>query len=163
MVNVAYVSWVKMCTGNSRVIKLKRALHNSELKQWIEDSFCFVVRVCLYLDTCSFQEVLSIAVGPRSEDEVCTVQQIGSLLDKVRQTLRCRKVQTVSVHLSSWYSVAIVIIRLSPPFLFCLQFMSSVAEQMMLRCTVLLACKLGDCLRNVYAYDKPEKKIPNHS
>ncbi|MCJ8736935.1 hypothetical protein PDJAM_G00018010 [Pangasius djambal] len=58
------------------------------------------------------KEVLSIAVGPRSEEEVFTVQQIGSLLDKVGQTLRCRK------------------------------FMSSVAEQMLLRCTVLLACKL---------------------
>ncbi|XP_053365443.1 codanin-1 isoform X1 [Clarias gariepinus] len=58
------------------------------------------------------KEVLSIAVGPRSEKEVFTVQQISSLLHKVGQTLRCRK------------------------------FMSSVAEQMLLRCTVLLACKL---------------------
>ncbi|XP_027028567.2 codanin-1 [Tachysurus fulvidraco] len=58
------------------------------------------------------KEVLSIAVGPRSEEEVLTVQQISSLLDKVGQTLRCRK------------------------------FMSAIAEQMLLRCTVLLACKL---------------------
>ncbi|XP_060790163.1 codanin-1 isoform X3 [Neoarius graeffei] len=58
------------------------------------------------------KEVLSIAVGPSSEEEVFTVKRIGSLLDKVEQTLRCRK------------------------------FMSSVAEQMLLRCTVLLACKL---------------------
>ncbi|KAF7704340.1 codanin-1 [Silurus meridionalis] len=58
------------------------------------------------------KEVLSIAVGPRSEDDVFTVQQIAFLLDKVGQTLKCRK------------------------------FMSSVAEQMLLRSTVLLACKL---------------------
>ncbi|KAG7328248.1 hypothetical protein KOW79_008192 [Hemibagrus wyckioides] len=58
------------------------------------------------------KEVLSIAVGPRSEEEVLTVQQISCLLDKVGQTLRCRR------------------------------FISTVAEQMLLRCTVLLACKL---------------------
>ncbi|XP_017550007.1 codanin-1 isoform X1 [Pygocentrus nattereri] len=58
------------------------------------------------------KEVLSIAVGPRTEEEVLMVQQIDTLLYKVGQTLRCRK------------------------------FMSSVAEQMLLRCTVLLACKL---------------------
>uniref|UniRef100_A0AAR2JCR4 Codanin-1 C-terminal domain-containing protein n=1 Tax=Pygocentrus nattereri TaxID=42514 RepID=A0AAR2JCR4_PYGNA len=60
------------------------------------------------------KEVLSIAVGPRTEEEVLMVQQIDTLLYKVGQTLRCRK------------------------------FMSSVAEQMLLRCTVLLACKLGN-------------------
>uniref|UniRef100_A0A8B9K5W1 Codanin 1 n=1 Tax=Astyanax mexicanus TaxID=7994 RepID=A0A8B9K5W1_ASTMX len=58
------------------------------------------------------KEVLSIAVGPRTEEEVFTVQQIFSLLDKVEQTLKSRK------------------------------FMSPVAEQMLLRCTVLLASKL---------------------
>ncbi|KAI4873318.1 hypothetical protein NFI96_029066, partial [Prochilodus magdalenae] len=58
------------------------------------------------------KEVLSIAVGPRTEEEVFTVQQIGSLLHKVGLTLRCRK------------------------------FLSSLAEQMLLRCTVLLASKL---------------------
>lgn len=55
----------------------------------------------LCIDKYLFQEVLSITVGPRSEDEVFTVQQIGSLLDKVEQTLRCRKVQTVSPYLTS--------------------------------------------------------------
>uniref|UniRef100_A0AAR2JLG3 Codanin-1 C-terminal domain-containing protein n=1 Tax=Pygocentrus nattereri TaxID=42514 RepID=A0AAR2JLG3_PYGNA len=64
------------------------------------------------------KEVLSIAVGPRTEEEVLMVQQIDTLLYKVGQTLRCRK------------------------------FMSSVAEQMLLRCTVLLACKLGNFRRN---------------
>ncbi|XP_026860651.2 codanin-1 isoform X2 [Electrophorus electricus] len=58
------------------------------------------------------KEVLSIATGPRSEEEVFTAQHICSILNKVAQTLSCRK------------------------------FMSSVAEQMLLRCTVLLACKL---------------------
>ncbi|TSN67084.1 Codanin-1 [Bagarius yarrelli] len=58
------------------------------------------------------KEVLSIAVGPRSREEVLTVLQIDCLLDKVQQTLKCRK------------------------------FMSAVAEQMLLRCTVLLASKL---------------------
>lgn len=63
---------------------------------------CFHVTArlaCLvYTDRCTFQEVLSIAVGPRSGEEDLTVQQIDCLLDKVRQTLRCRKVQTVSPH-----------------------------------------------------------------
>ncbi|XP_072545683.1 codanin-1 [Salminus brasiliensis] len=58
------------------------------------------------------KEMLSITVGPRTEEEVFTIQQIGSLLDKAGQTLRCKK------------------------------FMSPVAEQMLLRCTVLLASKL---------------------
>ncbi|XP_076852682.1 codanin-1-like [Brachyhypopomus gauderio] len=58
------------------------------------------------------KEVLSIATGPRSPEEVFTAHYIHIILDQVTQTLRCRK------------------------------FMSSVAEQMLLRCTVLLACKL---------------------
>lgn len=58
------------------------------------------------------KDVLSVAVGPRSDDEVFTVRQIESVLDRVGQTLGCRK-------------------RLSP-----------VVEQMLLRCTVQLACKL---------------------
>uniref|UniRef100_A0AAY5EZM1 Codanin-1 C-terminal domain-containing protein n=1 Tax=Electrophorus electricus TaxID=8005 RepID=A0AAY5EZM1_ELEEL len=60
------------------------------------------------------QEVLSIATGPRSEEEVFTAQHICSILNKVAQTLSCRKVQSLL----------------------------SLAEQMLLRCTVLLACKL---------------------
>ncbi|XP_066530823.1 codanin-1 [Hoplias malabaricus] len=58
------------------------------------------------------KEVLSVAVGPRTDEEVFTVQQIYSLLDKMGQTLRCRK------------------------------FMSAVAEPMLMRSSVLLACKL---------------------
>uniref|UniRef100_A0A8C1G7F6 Codanin 1 n=1 Tax=Cyprinus carpio TaxID=7962 RepID=A0A8C1G7F6_CYPCA len=38
-----------------------------------------------------FQEVLSVAVGPRSEEEAYTVHQIESLLYRVGQTLGCRK------------------------------------------------------------------------
>uniref|UniRef100_A0A8C2A5W5 Codanin 1 n=1 Tax=Cyprinus carpio TaxID=7962 RepID=A0A8C2A5W5_CYPCA len=38
------------------------------------------------------KEVLSVAVGPRSEEEAYTVHQIESLLDRVGQTLGCRKV-----------------------------------------------------------------------
>ncbi|XP_067224214.1 codanin-1 [Chanodichthys erythropterus] len=57
------------------------------------------------------KEVLSVSVGPRA-DEVFTVHQIESLLDRVGQTLGCRKL------------------------------LSPVVEQMLLRCTVQLACKL---------------------
>lgn len=99
------------------------------------------------MDECSFQEVLSIAVGPRSEEEVFTVQQIESLLDKVAQTLRCRKVPTGSPSfvLLIFYTSCFYL-HVYPCFLFCLQVVSSVAEQMLLRCTVLLACKLGGYL-----------------
>uniref|UniRef100_A0A8C2DN68 Codanin 1 n=1 Tax=Cyprinus carpio TaxID=7962 RepID=A0A8C2DN68_CYPCA len=38
------------------------------------------------------KEVLSVAVGPRSEEEAYTVHQIESLLYRVGQTLGCRKV-----------------------------------------------------------------------
>ncbi|XP_052009059.1 codanin-1-like [Xyrauchen texanus] len=58
------------------------------------------------------KEVLSVAVGPRSGVEVFTAHQIESLLDKVEQTLGCRKL------------------------------LSPVVEQMLLRCTVQLACKV---------------------
>ncbi|XP_051724548.1 codanin-1 isoform X2 [Ctenopharyngodon idella] len=58
------------------------------------------------------KEVLSVSVGPRSDEEVFTVHQIESLLDRVGQTLGCRKL------------------------------LSPVVEQMLLRCTVQLACKL---------------------
>ncbi|XP_030642245.1 codanin-1 [Chanos chanos] len=58
------------------------------------------------------KEVLSVAVGPRSDEEAFTLQQIQALLERVGQTLKCRK------------------------------FLSPVAEQMLLRCTVLLAGKL---------------------
>uniref|UniRef100_A0A673I3L5 Codanin-1 C-terminal domain-containing protein n=1 Tax=Sinocyclocheilus rhinocerous TaxID=307959 RepID=A0A673I3L5_9TELE len=44
--------------------------------------------------------VLSVAVGPRSDEEVYTVHQIESLLDRVGQTLGCRKVtRTPSAYL----------------------------------------------------------------
>ncbi|RXN10447.1 codanin-1 [Labeo rohita] len=58
------------------------------------------------------KEVLSVAVGPRSDEEVFTVHQIECLLDRVGQTLGCRKL------------------------------LSPVVEQMLLRCTVQLACKI---------------------
>ncbi|KAI7804405.1 putative codanin-1 [Triplophysa rosa] len=58
------------------------------------------------------KEMLSVAVGPRTDEEAFTVHQIEVLLDKVGQTLGCRK------------------------------FLSPVVEQMLLRCTVQLACKL---------------------
>ncbi|XP_048048281.1 codanin-1 [Megalobrama amblycephala] len=58
------------------------------------------------------KEVLSVSVGPRADEEVFTVHQIESLLDRVGQTLGCRKL------------------------------LSPVVEQMLLRCTVQLACKL---------------------
>lgn len=58
------------------------------------------------------KEVLSVAVGPRSDEEVYTVHQIECLMDRVEKTLGCRKL------------------------------LSPVVEQMLLRCTVQLACKL---------------------
>ncbi|KAK9960202.1 hypothetical protein ABG768_010277 [Culter alburnus] len=58
------------------------------------------------------KEVLSVSVGPRADEEVFTVHQIESLLDRVGLTLGCRKL------------------------------LSPVVEQMLLRCTVQLACKL---------------------
>ncbi|XP_010895581.2 codanin-1 isoform X2 [Esox lucius] len=58
------------------------------------------------------KEVLSIAVGPRSEEDVLTVLQLKALLDRVEETLRCRK------------------------------FSFPKPEQMLICCTVLLACKL---------------------
>ncbi|XP_031436332.1 codanin-1 [Clupea harengus] len=58
------------------------------------------------------KEVLSIAVGPRAEDEGCTIQQLQALLDRARETLQCRK------------------------------FLSVVPEQMLVRCTIMLACRL---------------------
>ncbi|XP_016308212.1 codanin-1-like [Sinocyclocheilus anshuiensis] len=58
------------------------------------------------------KEFLSVAVGPRSDEEVFNVHQIESLLDRVGQTLGCRKL------------------------------LSPVVEQMLLHCTVQLACKL---------------------
>ncbi|KAL0969752.1 hypothetical protein UPYG_G00231810 [Umbra pygmaea] len=58
------------------------------------------------------KEVLSIAVGPRSEEEVLTVLQLKSLLHRVEETLSCTK------------------------------FSFPKPEQMLVRCTVILACKL---------------------
>ncbi|XP_041927428.1 codanin-1 [Alosa sapidissima] len=58
------------------------------------------------------KEVLSIAVGPRTEDEVLTIQQLQTLLNRARDTLECRK------------------------------FLSVVPEQMLVRSTVMLACRL---------------------
>uniref|UniRef100_A0A6Q2YTS5 Codanin-1 C-terminal domain-containing protein n=1 Tax=Esox lucius TaxID=8010 RepID=A0A6Q2YTS5_ESOLU len=44
------------------------------------------------------KEVLSIAVGPRSEEDVLTVLQLKALLDRVEETLRCRKVRCLTSH-----------------------------------------------------------------
>lgn len=58
------------------------------------------------------KELLSIAVGPRTDQELPTGSQIKTLLQRVGETLACRKFSTV------------------------------VSEQMLLNTTVLLACKL---------------------
>ncbi|KAJ7990849.1 hypothetical protein DPEC_G00291180 [Dallia pectoralis] len=58
------------------------------------------------------KEVLSIAVGPRSEEEGLTVLQLKTLLERVEGTLRCKK------------------------------FSLPKPEQMLISCTVLLACRL---------------------
>ncbi|XP_034015886.1 codanin-1 [Thalassophryne amazonica] len=60
----------------------------------------------------AMKEVLSIAVGPRTEDELPTVTQLKTLLHRVGDTLTCRKFLTVT------------------------------SEQMLQTSTVLLACKL---------------------
>uniref|UniRef100_A0A3B4AD38 Codanin-1 C-terminal domain-containing protein n=1 Tax=Periophthalmus magnuspinnatus TaxID=409849 RepID=A0A3B4AD38_9GOBI len=59
-------------------------------------------------------EWLSIAVGPRTEAELPTALQLSSLLNKVGETLGCKKV-----------------------------FSTAVSEQMLVNSTVVLACKLG--------------------
>ncbi|MEQ2220474.1 hypothetical protein ILYODFUR_005852 [Ilyodon furcidens] len=58
------------------------------------------------------KELLSIAVGPRTDEELPTGSQLKILLQRVRDTLECRK------------------------------FLTPVSEQMLQNCTVLLACKL---------------------
>ncbi|KAF7665801.1 hypothetical protein LDENG_00131560 [Lucifuga dentata] len=58
------------------------------------------------------KELLSVAVGPRTDEELPTVSQLQTLLQKVGDTLACRK------------------------------FLTAVSEQMLLNTTVLLACKL---------------------
>ncbi|KAM6912224.1 codanin-1 [Xenentodon cancila] len=58
------------------------------------------------------KELLSIAVGPRTDEELPTGSQIKTLLHRVEGTLACRK------------------------------FLTGVSEQMLLSSTVLLACKL---------------------
>ncbi|KAK2826523.1 hypothetical protein Q5P01_020737 [Channa striata] len=58
------------------------------------------------------KELLSIAVGPRTDEELPTVSQLKMLLERVGDTMACRK------------------------------FSAGVSEQMLLNCTVLLACKL---------------------
>lgn len=55
---------------------------------WILEWVCiFMSRKC-----CCVQDVLSIAVGPRDEDEEIQFADLESLLEKLSQTLRCRKV-----------------------------------------------------------------------
>ncbi|GAA6223312.1 codanin-1 [Lates japonicus] len=58
------------------------------------------------------KEWLSIAVGPRTDEELPTGSQLITLLQRVGDTLACRK------------------------------FSTAMSEQMLLNCTVLLACKL---------------------
>ncbi|XP_027130983.1 codanin-1 [Larimichthys crocea] len=58
------------------------------------------------------KELLSVAVGPRTHDELPTRSQIKTLLQRVGDTLACRK------------------------------FLTVMSEQMLLNSTVLLACKL---------------------
>ncbi|XP_074548821.1 codanin-1 [Halichoeres trimaculatus] len=58
------------------------------------------------------KELLSVAVGPRTDEELPTGPQIQTLLHRVRETLVCRKFSTV------------------------------VSDQMLVNSTVLLACKL---------------------
>ncbi|CAL8284487.1 unnamed protein product [Lota lota] len=58
------------------------------------------------------KEVLSVGVGPRTDEELPTGYQLRSLLGKVGDTLACRK------------------------------FLTPVSEQMLLRSTVLLACQI---------------------
>ncbi|XP_036006686.1 codanin-1 isoform X1 [Fundulus heteroclitus] len=58
------------------------------------------------------KELLSMAVGPRTDEELPTGSQLKMLLHRVRSTLECRK------------------------------FLTAVSEQMLQNCTVLLACKL---------------------
>ncbi|XP_014844265.1 PREDICTED: codanin-1 [Poecilia mexicana] len=58
------------------------------------------------------KEMLSVAAGPRADKELPTCPQLTTLLQRVANTLECRK------------------------------FLTAVSEQMLQNCTVLLACKL---------------------
>uniref|UniRef100_A0A096M541 Codanin 1 n=1 Tax=Poecilia formosa TaxID=48698 RepID=A0A096M541_POEFO len=58
------------------------------------------------------KEMLSVAAGPRADKELPTGPQLTTLLQRVANTLECRK------------------------------FLTAVSEQMLQNCTVLLACKL---------------------
>ncbi|XP_014871855.1 codanin-1 [Poecilia latipinna] len=58
------------------------------------------------------KEMLSVAAGPRADEELPTGPQLTTLLQRVANTLECRK------------------------------FLTAVSEQMLQNCTVLLACKL---------------------
>ncbi|XP_041669241.1 codanin-1 isoform X2 [Cheilinus undulatus] len=76
------------------------------------------------------KELLSVAVGPRTDEELPTGSQINTLLQRVGETLACRK-----------YSTA-------------------VSEQMLVNCTVLLACKLAES--SLSPYPPPIQKTRPH-
>lgn len=102
------------------------------------------------------QEMLSVAVGPRTQEELPTACQVEALLQRLRDTLVCRKVERTGPHQLMTFCCP----RCSPlPSSVCLlaQFSTVVSEQMLLSSTVLLACKLGKrtsrvCLRSCNAW-----------
>lgn len=87
------------------------------------------------------QEMLSVAVGPRTEEELPSACQVEALLQRLRDTLVCRKVEKTCPH----QPITSCCPRCSPlaPLFVSAQFSTVVSEQMLLSSTVLLACKLG--------------------
>lgn len=96
------------------------------------------------------QELLSVAVGPRTEEELPATCQVEALLQRLGDTLVCRKVQKTGPH----KLIDLLLPLFSTRSSVCVfaQFSTVVSEQMLVSSTVLLACKLGKrnskfCLR----------------
>lgn len=87
------------------------------------------------------QELLSIAVGPRTDVELPAGSQVKALLHRARDTLACRKVRR-NRHKSPFFKCELHLFSV-----WILQFQTAVSEQMLLNSTVLLACKLGKKFR----------------
>lgn len=81
-------------------------------------------------------------MGPRTEEELPAACQVEALLQRLRETLVCRKVEKTAPHqlitccCSTLFSTRSSVCLLA-------QFSTVVSEQMLLSSTVSLACKLG--------------------
>lgn len=92
--------------------------------------------------------MLSVAVGPRTDEELPGVCQLEALLQRLGEALACRKVQETRPHKLMTPLPSTLI---STPSSLCVfdQFSTVVSGQMLVSSTVLLACKLGKRNRKV--------------